>query len=66
VAIKGIHIQTHGVIGRIYEMCHLDGFRCHDIHTKFHNNWSRHSKAAGGGGHTDTQYGDGISLILFV
>jgi hypothetical protein len=25
------------------------GVRCHDIHTKFHEDWFRHSKADSGG-----------------
>jgi hypothetical protein len=36
-------------MGGIYEVCHWDGLRCHDIHTKFHKDWFRHSKF------TDTQ-----------
>jgi hypothetical protein len=30
-------------MGRIYEVCHLDGLRWHDIHTRIHDNWFRHS-----------------------
>jgi hypothetical protein len=52
---KGIHIQTHTLMGRIYEVCCWYGLRCHDMHTKFHKNWFRHSKVDGGGGiHRDT------------
>jgi hypothetical protein len=40
---RGIHIKTHRLIGGIYEVRHWDGLRCHDIHTKFHKDWLRHS-----------------------
>jgi hypothetical protein len=36
------------VVG-IYEDCHWDGPKCHDIHTKFNKNWLRHSKVVMGG-----------------
>jgi hypothetical protein len=43
-----------------------DGLRCHDIHTKFHRNWLRHSKVHGGGdSQTHRQQGGPTSLILF-
>jgi hypothetical protein len=41
---KGLHIQTHRLMGAIYEVHHSDGLRCHDIHTKSHKDWFRHSK----------------------
>jgi hypothetical protein len=28
----------------IYEVRLSDGLRCHDVHTKFHKDWFRHSK----------------------
>jgi hypothetical protein len=31
----------------------VEGLRCHDIHTTFHKDWFRHSKADGEG-HTDS------------
>jgi hypothetical protein len=31
-------------MGRIYEVRRSDGLRCHDIHTKCHKDWFRHSK----------------------
>jgi hypothetical protein len=64
---RGIHIQTHRLMGGTYEVCHWDRFRCHDIHTKCHKNWFRHSKVDGGGKHvqTHTQKGDIISLLIF-
>jgi hypothetical protein len=31
-----IQIQTHKLMGGIYEVRRSDGLRCHDIHTKFH------------------------------
>jgi hypothetical protein len=37
-------IQTHRLMGVIYEVHRFDGLRCHDIHTEFHNNWYSHSK----------------------
>jgi hypothetical protein len=63
---KGIHIQTHILMGESYEyeICHSDGLRCHDICTKFHKDCFRHSKV-NKGGYTDTQHGDIISLLLF-
>jgi hypothetical protein len=39
-----MHIQIHRLTGEIYEVCRWDGLRCHDIHTKFHKDWFRHSK----------------------
>jgi hypothetical protein len=33
---RGIHVQTHRLMGRIYEARRWNGLRCHDIHTKFH------------------------------
>jgi hypothetical protein len=42
--IAGIHIQTHRLMGRIYEVLCWDGLRWHDIDTKFHKDWFRHSK----------------------
>jgi hypothetical protein len=52
--IGGIHIQTHKLMRGIYEVSRWDGPRCHDIHTKFHKDWFRHSKVFSGW-FTDTQ-----------
>jgi hypothetical protein len=56
-------------MGGIYELSRLDGLRCHDIHTKFRNDWFRHSKVNGGGwgwdSQTQRQHADRISLHLF-
>jgi hypothetical protein len=41
-------------MGGFYEVHHWDGLRCHDIHTKFHKDWFRHSKVYMGG-YTDTE-----------
>jgi hypothetical protein len=35
-------------MGRIYEVCHWDGLICHDIHTKFHEDWFSHSEFSRG------------------
>jgi hypothetical protein len=51
---KGIHIQTHRPMGGIYEVRRWDGLRCHDLHTKFHKDWVRHSEVYRRG-YTDTQ-----------
>jgi hypothetical protein len=52
----GIHIQTHKLKGEIYKVCRWDGFRWHDIHTKFLDDWFRHSKVnTGGVEYIDTQ-----------
>jgi hypothetical protein len=44
-------------MGGIYEVCHWDGLSCHDMHTKFHKYWLRHSKVDGAYtyGHTDSK-----------
>jgi hypothetical protein len=49
------HIQTHRLMGGIYEACHYDGLICHNTHIKFHKGWFRHLKVDGGGEqrHTD-------------
>jgi hypothetical protein len=51
-------------MGGVYEVLRSDGLRCHDIHTEFHTDWFSHSKVDMGGGYTDTQHGDRISLFL--
>jgi hypothetical protein len=43
------HTHTHTLMGRIYEVCHWDEFRCRDTHTMFHKNWFSHSKVSIGG-----------------
>jgi hypothetical protein len=50
-----IHIQTHRLMGRIYEARHWDELRWHDIHTKFHRDRVRYSKVDIGDTYTDTQ-----------
>jgi hypothetical protein len=56
----GTHIKIHRLMGRICEVHRWDGLRCHDIHTKFHNNWLiwRDSQA-------HRQHRDRISLFSF-
>jgi hypothetical protein len=49
---KGIHIETHRLMGEIYEVRRGDGFRCIDIHRKFHEDWLRHSEFDSGGAKT--------------
>jgi hypothetical protein len=36
-----IHIQTHRLMGGIYEVRRSDVLSSHDIHTKFHKDWFR-------------------------
>jgi hypothetical protein len=64
---RRIHVQTHKLMGGIYEVRRWDGFKCHDTHTKSHKDWSRHSKVNGTGGESRThrQHGNLISLFLF-
>jgi hypothetical protein len=64
---RRIHIQTHRLMGGIYEIFCWDGLRCHDIHTNFHKDWFRHSKADSGTAGTPTHRQDTarIGLLLF-
>jgi hypothetical protein len=41
---RGLHIETHRVMGGIYEVHGWGGFSCHDIHTKFHKDWFGYPK----------------------
>jgi hypothetical protein len=50
----GIHIQTHRLIGGIYEVRRWDVLRCHNIHTKVHWTGSGNQKLIGGGGGLQT------------
>jgi hypothetical protein len=52
---RKMHIQTHGLIGGIYEVRRSDWFRCHDVRTKFHKNWFRQSTVDRRDSHTRTQ-----------
>jgi hypothetical protein len=61
---RRIHIQTHRLMGRIYEVRHWDWLRCRDIHSKFHKDWFRHSNVDRLGAHR--RHGDLISLLLFL
>jgi hypothetical protein len=61
--IGGIHIQTHRLMGGIYEVRRWGGLRCHDIHTKFHTDWFQHSEVIRGDTQTHRQDGDRISLL---
>jgi hypothetical protein len=52
---RGIHIQTHRLIGGIYEVHQADGLRCHDIHKNFSEVWFMHSEVDRKYTHIDTQ-----------
>jgi hypothetical protein len=60
---RGLHIWTLRLMGGIYEVSRWDGLRYYDIHTKFHKDWFRHSKA--NRGETHRQQRDLISLLYF-
>jgi hypothetical protein len=47
----GIHIQTHKLMGELYDICHSNELGYHATHTKFHKYWFRHSKVDRGGIH---------------
>jgi hypothetical protein len=65
---KRIHIQTHRLMGGIYEVRRWDGLRCHFIHTRFHKDWFRYSIADRGETqtHRHRQDGDSVNLYLFL
>jgi hypothetical protein len=53
---REVHIQTHRLIGGVYEVLRSNALSCYDTHTKFHKEWFRHSKVkkGGEGGITDS------------
>jgi hypothetical protein len=51
-------------MGGIYKVRRSDGLRCHDVHTKFHEDWFRYSEVDWGRV-IDREHGDRISLLLF-
>jgi hypothetical protein len=51
---KGDTNKPHRLMEEIYEAFCRDQFRCHDIHTKFHKDWFRHSKLDRGRPHART------------
>jgi hypothetical protein len=62
--VKGTHI----LMGSIYEVRRRDGLRYHDTHTKFHNDWFRHSEIYRGiyiQTQTQTQSHEGDLISLF-
>jgi hypothetical protein len=63
---KGIDIQAHRLMGEIYEVRRRDGFRCLNVHNKFHKYWFKYSKVDTGNTQTYSQHGDLISLLLFL
>jgi hypothetical protein len=58
------YIQTHRLMGQVYEVCRLDGQKCHNIHINFRKYWFRLSKVDMGGTQTHRQHVDCISLLL--
>jgi hypothetical protein len=63
--IGGIHVQTHRLMGEIYEVRRWDGLRCNDTHTKFRKDDPGSQKLMEGYTHRHTQEEDRISLLLF-
>jgi hypothetical protein len=59
---RGVHIQTHVLMGGIPLLGRWDGLRCRDIRTKFHKDWFRHLKVNWG---THGQQRDLISYFIF-
>jgi hypothetical protein len=53
------------LIGGIYEFCHWDRLRTHDIHKKFHRNTFRHSKVIVGYMFRHTNSNVISNLLLF-
>jgi hypothetical protein len=51
---RGLHIQTHRLMGRIHEVRSSDAIMCHVIYTKFHIDWLRHSKVVSCGTYIQT------------
>jgi hypothetical protein len=49
---RGIHIETHRLMGGIFNSGRCDGLRCRNICTKFHIDSFRHSKVNRAGGYT--------------
>jgi hypothetical protein len=56
---KGVHIQTHRLMGGMCEIRRRDGLRCHAVHTNFIKAGSDIQKV-----NTQTE-SDRISLLLF-
>jgi hypothetical protein len=58
---KEMHIQTHRLMGGIYEVRRSYGLRCHDVHATFYEDGSEIQKfQKGGGTYTHIQNGDSI------
>jgi hypothetical protein len=47
--LRNLRGCNFSIIGGFYYLHLWDELRCHDIHTKFHNDWFRHSKINKGG-----------------
>jgi hypothetical protein len=62
--IGGMHIQTHRLMGGIYEVRRWGGLRCHDIYIPSLKIGSGIQKLIGGG-YTDTQHDNLISKPTF-
>jgi hypothetical protein len=56
---RGIHIKTQAD-GRNSVNAPLNGLKCHDIYTKFHKDWFRHSTVDRGDTQTYKQHRDRI------
>jgi hypothetical protein len=53
------------LMGEIYEVGRLNGLRCYDIHTKFHEDYFGNSVVNMGDSEAHRQHGDLISLLTF-
>jgi hypothetical protein len=61
-------MQTYRLVEGIYEARRSDGLMCHDLRTKFHTDWFKHSEVSKGSNRpTDThrQHGYSINLLSF-
>jgi hypothetical protein len=58
-------INIHKLMGGIYEVRHCDELRCHDVHTRFYEDWFRYSNLIRGDTQTHRQHGNLISPPFF-
>jgi hypothetical protein len=59
---RGVHIQTHRLMGRIYKVRRRDGLKCHDIQSLIKTGLGIH-KLIWGDTQTHRQHGDRISIL---